>query len=100
MTELLPTLLIGKQVIEAYMWLIQAQNPHVFCATTTMPVIALLPNRSTRLLWSEEDFSAVTKLFIPMNTSGTHWTLLVSACTHTVHVISQCTELFASIMPA
>ena len=70
------------QVIEAYMWLLQAQNPDVFCATTTMPVIALLPNRSTRLLWSGEDVSEVTKLFIPMNTSGTHWTLLVRPCTH------------------
>ncbi|XP_066019496.1 uncharacterized protein [Pocillopora verrucosa] len=32
---------------------------------------------STRLLWSGENFTQISKIFIPMNKSGNHWTLLV-----------------------
>ena len=69
-----PGWLIDK-VIEAAMWKLSLQYD-VFSADTTLAQIAGRGS-STRLLWSGLTFTTVSKIFIPINKHGIHWTLLV-----------------------
>jgi hypothetical protein len=52
------------------------QEFDVFAADATLATIAKRGS-STRLLWSEQSFTAISKIFIPINQHGIHWTLLV-----------------------
>ena len=65
--------------MEAVIWRQSLHHPDVFVADTTLAEIV---NRgsSTRLLWSGVSFANISKIFVPVNKSGNHWTLLVSGC--------------------
>ena len=70
-----PSIIFPFQVIEAAMWKLSLQYD-VFSADTTLAQIAGRGS-STRLLWSGLTFTTVSKIFIPINDHGIHWTLLV-----------------------
>ena len=57
------------------MWKLSLQYD-VSSADTTLAQIAGR-GTSTRLLWSGLTFTTVSKIFIPFNEHGIHWTLLV-----------------------
>lgn len=67
---------IFSKVIEAVLWRLTLIHRDIFVADTTMAEM-VKRHSSTRLLWSGENFTQISKIFIPMNKSGNHWTLLV-----------------------
>ena len=69
-------LLLLYQVVEAVLWKSTQQYNGLFCADSTLGKIVKL-GRNTRLVWSGESFSNVTRIFVPLVKSGNHWTLLV-----------------------
>lgn len=69
--------LIFVMVVEAVLWRTTLNHSDIFVADTTMAEI-VKRRSSTRLLWSGENFEQISKIFIPINKSGNHWTLLVS----------------------
>ena len=68
-------IVIFFQVVEAALWKLTLEFD-VFAADATLATIAKRGS-STRLLWSGQSFTAVSKIFIPINQHGIHWTLLV-----------------------
>ena len=66
------------KVVEALLWKLTLQYD-VFSADSTLAEL-VKRGRSTRLLWSGESFTNVSKIFVPILKSGNHWTLLVSLC--------------------
>lgn len=73
--KLLNPKLFSFQVVEAALWKLSLEYD-VFAADATLAAIAKRGS-STRLLWSGQSFASVSKIFIPINEHGIHWTLLV-----------------------
>ena len=67
---------IFSKVIVAVLWRLTLIHRNISVADTTMAEM-VKRHSSTRLLWSGENFTQISKIFIPMNKSGNHWTLLV-----------------------
>ncbi|XP_046861499.1 uncharacterized protein LOC124454791, partial [Xenia sp. Carnegie-2017] len=74
LTNFHPGWLIDK-VVEASLWMLTLEY-NVFAADASLTTIAKR-GASTRLLWSGQCFSSVSKIFVPINEYGIHWTLLV-----------------------
>lgn len=56
---------------------ISLRHADVLVADTTLAEI-VKRGSSTRLLWSGLNFANISKILVPINKSGNHWTLLVS----------------------
>ena len=67
---------IFSKVIVAVLWRLTLIHRNISVADTTMAEM-VKRHSSTRLLWSGENFTQISKIFIPMNKSGNHRTLLV-----------------------
>ena len=64
------------QIIEAVLWKLRFSNPQIFYADATLCEL-VRRQASTRRLWLGEIFTGIEKMFIPMNITHNHWTLLV-----------------------